>query len=79
MRYWLSKGRFTALAIILLLMWAITIGFLYLKADEVTKNPCQVCAKRMGQTILCTTTDFMPISRYFEPNGTIYDKKVGFP
>lgn len=45
--------------------------FYYLKADEVTRDPCSICAERMGEKVICTTGDFIPIRMIFYPNKTI--------
>jgi len=52
-------------------MWAVIIGFFYLKADEVTKDPCGVCANRMGDEVFCTFPGIIPISRTYFPNWSI--------
>ena len=46
-----------------------------LKADEVTKDPCSICAERLGELIICRTTfgDAIPVSRYYYPNFTIVE------
>lgn len=45
--------------------------FFYLKADEITKDPCSICAEYMGDTVTCTTGTFQPISKIYYQNGSI--------
>lgn len=71
----IPKDRFIIIAIILVLMWLGVMGFLYLKADEVTKDPCSICAKRLGEDITCMTNDLNPITRIYYPNYTIENVK----
>lgn len=52
--YWVTNSRWKLIVVIMLLMWLGIMVLLYLKADEVTKNPCQICAKKIGEDILCT-------------------------
>ena len=59
-------------------MWATVILLLYLKADEVTKHPCQVCAKVQGDEVVCTIGGTIPISETYYPNLTI-KSSVGNP
>ena len=63
--------------LILLLMWGTIIGFFYLKADEVTKDPCSICAERMGEKVVCTIGGIIPISKLYYPNGTIIKTEDG--
>lgn len=60
------------MALILFLMFLIFMLLLYLKADEITKHPCQVCADRMGKEFTCYQTQglgeisFKPIINFEE-------------
>jgi hypothetical protein len=71
--FWISNRRFVIIAVILLLMWAWIMLFLYLKADEITKNPCSVCAKKMGETVKCTVMEpgLESQTLVFYPNLTV--------
>ena len=51
--YFGGEKKFYIILTVLILMWVGLIGFYYLKADEITKNPCQICAKRMDSTVTC--------------------------
>lgn len=54
--------------IIILLIWFSAFALIYLKADEVTKDPCGICAKKMGEQVICSVGD---ISRTYYTNGTV--------
>lgn len=60
------------IAVILLLMWVGVMGLLYFKADEVTKNPCQICAEKLGEAVWCTASNSGINVISFHPNGSIY-------
>lgn len=46
----------------------------YLKADEVTKDPCSVCAKRMGENVTCTLAgQGFTLKRTYTPDLLIFD------
>ena len=47
--------RYIIMAVCLMLIFFTIIGFLYLKADEITKHPCEVCASSIGKNIVCST------------------------
>jgi len=71
--YWITNSRFKLIAVLLILMWLILIIFFYLKADEVTKHPCQICAKQMGVDVNCKIKgSYMNYEQTFYENGTIY-------
>ena len=44
---------------------------IYFKADEITKDPCSVCSKRIGEEVLCMTTGTPTLTRTYFPNGSI--------
>jgi len=69
--YWITNKRFKFIAVLLLIIFLIFITFLYLKADEVTKDPCGICAKKMGEKVVCTIGDFKVLQRTYFPNGSI--------
>lgn len=73
MKFYMSNKRFIVIAIILILMWLGLMLFFYLKADEVTKNPCQICAKQMNTDVMCSAKigDKFII---FHPNYTMEDQ-----
>jgi len=74
--YWLDRHRFLAIAIILLIMWGGFMIFYYFKADEITKDPCSICSKYMGEQVVCTSYNSMvPIHRNYYPNGSIITEK----
>ncbi|KKK87092.1 hypothetical protein LCGC14_2756680 [marine sediment metagenome] len=52
--YFGGEKRFYTIMIVLILMWLGMIAFFWLKADEVTKNPCSVCAKKLDSEIVCS-------------------------
>lgn len=75
--FWITNSRFKFIAVVLFLIFLILISFLYLKAEEVTKDPCSICAKRMGEKVLCTTGTVNPITRTYFPNGNISETERG--
>ena len=71
--YWITDSRYKYVGLILLIIWIGFMVFFYLKADEITKDPCSICAKRMGEEVACTTGNYIPVQRVYYPNGTIVD------
>ena len=76
MTFHIPRDRFLIIAILLFLMWGGFMLFFYMKAEEITKNPCSICAKQIGENIKCTTDGFRPITRTFYPNFTIEDART---
>jgi hypothetical protein len=60
--YWITDNRFKYIGIIVLLIWILFLVFLYFKADEITKDPCNLCAKRLGKDITCNIPE---LNSYF--------------
>ncbi|HJX50108.1 MAG TPA: hypothetical protein VJ438_01465 [Candidatus Nanoarchaeia archaeon] len=52
-------------------MWLGLMFFFYLKADEVTKDPCSICSKKIGENIICKTQSLNPITKTYYPNFSI--------
>lgn len=50
---------------------------IYIKADEVTRDPCSICAEKMGEKVICTTGDYIQLQRIYFPNKTILNKVAG--
>ena len=69
--------KFWAACIVIVVMWTGLMIIWYLKADEVTKDPCSICAERMGKNVQCTQINpegfTIPATRIYYPNGTIAD------
>ena len=76
--YWITNSRFKYISVLLIIIWIGFMVLFYLKADEVTKDPCSICSKKMGEQVVCTrNTEFVPVSRIYYPNGTIYTEQKG--
>jgi len=67
-------------AIVMLIIWISLLTFLWLKADEITKNPCSICANRTDQKIVCTYVEpgMLSVDKYYYPNWTRETKEVNF-
>ena len=77
--YWITNSRFKLIAVILILMWIGIMIFFWMKADEVTKSPCQVCAKKIGEKVTCTIDNGgIIMERTYYPNFTIFNDAPGF-
>lgn len=63
-RFWIVIG-------IVVIMWLGIMIFFYLKADEVTRDPCSICSEKMGDKVICTLTGFTPLTRVYYPNGSV--------
>ena len=47
---------------------------IYVKADEVTRDPCSICAEKIGQEVNCYVGD---LQRTYYPNKTIFNTRIG--
>lgn len=69
--YWITNSRFKLIVIVMILIWSSLLLFWYIKADEITKDPCSICAEKLGEKVSCTTTlNYIPVTKDFYPNGT---------
>ena len=73
--YFGTEKRFYIILIVLFLMWLGIMTLFYLKADEVTKSPCQVCANKLNNDVVCSIQNGGEIrQRVYYPNFTILDR-----
>ena len=73
--YWITNSRFKFIALLLFLMFLVFMALIFFKADEITKNPCLICAKKLGENISCVTQSGLPVTRTFTPDYTFTDKQ----
>jgi uncharacterized membrane protein YhaH (DUF805 family) len=67
----MERDRFWIIAGILFLIFIIFMGVVVLKADSLTHNACEICAKKMGSDITCSTNSGTKvISQTFWANWT---------
>ena len=71
------KIRFLWIALLLMVIFFTFMAFLYLKADEITKHPCSICAEKVGYKVDCYAQGYNLYKRSFYSNGSIEDFKEG--
>ena len=69
--YWITNSRFKIILLVFFIFWLGIMALFYLKTDEVTKNPCQICAKQQGTQVLCTMLGGNGNQQTFYPNFSI--------
>ena len=47
---------------------------IFLKADEISRDPCSICSERIGQEVNCYAGT---LHRVYLPNATIINKVIG--
>lgn len=73
---YITSKKFIIVLVVLILMWSSLMIFYYLKADEITRDPCSICAERMGKNVQCRTIPNegdISRERIYYLNGTIYN------
>lgn len=72
--FWITDDRYKLIWITLVVMWLLFMVFFFLKAEEITNNPCEVCAKKLNKDVYCSINGAGKIiSRTFYPNLTTID------
>ncbi len=73
--YWVTNSRFKLIVIILVVMWLGVMLLLYLKADEVTNHPCNICSESHGEDVICRISgqNLKIIERTYTPDGEVFD------
>ncbi len=75
--FWVTDNRFKLIVILLMIIFFTFMTLLYLKADEITKHPCEVCAKKVGDKVTCRIGSIDFIERIYYPNQSMFDKEQG--
>lgn len=70
-----NMKRLIVISIVMLIIWGSLLTFWYIKADEVSKDPCSICAKEQGKAVICSIG---MNTKTFYPNGTIYLDTPGY-
>lgn len=74
--YLISNKRYYVMVVVLMIIWFGIMTLVYIKLDEITTDPCSLCAKRMKDNVKCYIQgSFIPLSMEFYPNGSI-DKSI---
>lgn len=66
------KYNLKVVAVAMVIVWISLLGFFYLKADEITKDPCSICAEKYRFPVSCYVHEE---SITYHPNGTITEVK----
>ena len=72
--FYFTDNRFKFIAIILLIMFLVFMLLLFLKADEISKSPCSICAEKMGSEITCYSGT---MQRIYYQNYSVVDSAIG--
>ena len=72
--HWFNYHRMFTFLIFMLIVWSSLLGFFYMKADEITKDPCSICAEKMCEDVVCTTQTFIPARKIYYSNGSIIEE-----
>lgn len=70
-KFIVTDSRYKFMVIALLIIFLSIMTLFYLKADEVTKDPCSICAERYEEPVVCILPGTTPIERIFFPNETV--------
>lgn len=70
-----KKKRFIVFVIFMIFVWSSLWLLFYLKADEITKDPCRICAEQFDENVLCSVSreGAIPVTRTYHTNGSITD------
>jgi len=75
--FWITNSRFKIILLVLFIFWLGIMALFYLKADEVTKHPCSICAEKQGTNVMCSMMDSSGNIQVFSPDYKILNKMQG--
>lgn len=56
--------------VLLFIMWSVFFVFLFRHAKNVERDPCSICATKVGMNVVCRIEG---VTRVYDPNGTVTD------
>jgi hypothetical protein len=68
---WINKNKFIVILFVMLIIWSSIFLLFYLKTDEITKDPCSICAERLNENVICYSSGFRVFSKTFYTDGNI--------
>ena len=74
--YFFNDKRFKIIAALLMIIFLVFMAFLFIEAEAIKKNPCSICAEKIGEDVTCTIAgSFRPITRTFHVDGSVVDDR----
>lgn len=55
--YWITDSRFKWISILLVFIFLVFMGVIVWQGENISKNACQICSKKMGESITCSVTN----------------------
>ena len=72
--YWITDSRFKWISLLLVLIFLILMAVIVWQGENISKNACQICAKQMGEDVICTLGGYNSIQRIYHPDYSIENK-----
>jgi len=69
--------RIVLIAVVLLILWGSFLWFAIIYAHELRSHPCNLCAEKVGEEVICTTYDGNTI-KHFRINGSSMEEYRGY-
>lgn len=66
----IDENPMIMVGIVMLIVWFSLLTFFFIKADEITKDPCNICAERVGENYKCFPEGLGAEITYYQ-NGSI--------
>lgn len=64
------KKELILVSVVMLIIWFSLLTFWWIKAEEITNDPCSICASKQGENVYCTMQSTIPITKTYYPNYT---------
>lgn len=67
--YLITNSRFKLIVVVMIFIWISLLILFFLKTEEMTNHPCELCAKKIGKDITCyAENNYMIIKKTFYSN-----------
>lgn len=68
--YWVTDSRFKWMSLLLVFIFLVAMVVIVWQGENISKNPCSICAEKQGTDVSCSTIDNSGRSKTFSPDGT---------
>ena len=73
--YWITNSRYKLIFIGLMFIFILFMGVIVWQGENISKDPCGICASRMSEEVSCSFADSNGkiFHRVYYPNQTVID------
>ncbi len=69
--FWITDNRFKWISLLLVFIFLTFMGVVIWQGENISKNPCSLCAKKFDSNVICTLADGLGSNIVFTEDSVI--------